>query len=425
VPALQAARLNLNDTLKEGGRSGGAGKHRVRHALVLAEFALALVLLAAAGLAVHSFWNLTRVDMGFRTDHLLTFNLPMPAERLKTPEQITAFYRELRDRVQALPGITSASVSTGFPVQGTGFGMGFEIAGKPAPDRSRRPNTGFNMVTPEYFQTFGIRITRGRAFTEADAAGGMPVAIVNSEMVKKYFPDVDPLTQRLVIDQLIPGVTDVGPSVSWQIVGVYEKVRNGGPQSEGFTEVDVPFAQSPWPGVSMAVRTAAEPEGMSKSIAAVIRSVDPDLPMSDVKSMDSLLKESVGDERFSAALFGGFAFIALCLAAFGIYGVMSFAVAQRTREIGLRMALGAGEGQVLSLIMKEGMTLGLIGLLIGLLGSYGIGRLMKSMLYGIGSIDGPAFSVVAAILLLAALVACYIPARRATTIDPMQALRDQ
>lgn len=425
VPALQAAHLNLNDTLKEGGRSGGAGKHRVRHALVLAEFALALILLAAAGLAVHSFWNLTRVDMGFRTDHLLTFNLPMPAERLKTPEQITAFYRELRDRVQALPGITSASVSTGFPVQGTGFGMGFEIAGKPAPDRSRRPNTGFNMVTPEYFQTFGIRITRGRAFTEADAAGGMPVAIVNSEMVKKYFPDVDPLTQRLVIDQLIPGVTDVGPSVSWQIVGVYEKVRNGGPQSEGFTEVDVPFAQSPWPGVSMAVRTAAEPEGMSKSIAAVIRSVDPDLPMSDVKSMDSLLKESVGDERFSAALFGGFAFIALCLAAFGIYGVMSFAVAQRTREIGLRMALGAGEGQVLSLIMKEGMTLGLIGLLIGLLGSYGIGRLMKSMLYGIGSIDGPAFSVVAAILLLAALVACYIPARRATTIDPMQALRDQ
>jgi putative ABC transport system permease protein len=425
VPALQAARLNLNDTLKEGGRSGGAGKHRVRHALVLAEFALALILLAAAGLAVHSFWNLTRVDMGFRTDHLLTFNLPMPAERLKTSEQITAFYRELRDRVQALPGITSASVSTGFPVQGTGFGMGFEIAGKPAPDRSRRLNTGFNMVTPEYFQTFGIRITRGRAFTEADAAGGMPVAIVNSEMVKKYFPDVDPLTQRLVIDQLIPGVTDVGPSVSWQIVGVYENVRNGGPQSEGFTEVDVPFAQSPWPGVSMAVRTAAEPEGMSKSIAAVIRSVDPDLPMSDVKSMDSLLKESVGDERFSAALFGGFAFIALCLAAFGIYGVMSFAVAQRTREIGLRMALGAGEGQVLSLIMKEGMTLGLIGLLIGLLGSYGIGRLMKSMLYGIGSIDGPAFSVVAAILLLSALVACYIPARRATTIDPMQALRDQ
>ncbi len=425
VPALQAARLNLNDTLKEGGRSGGAGKHRVRHALVLAEFALALTLLAAAGLAVHSFWNLTHVDMGFRTDHILTFNLPMPAERLKTPEQITTFYRELRDRVQALPGITSASVSTGFPVQGTGFGMGFEIAGKPVADKSQRPNTGFNMVTPEYFQTFGIHITRGRAFTEADAAGGMPVAIVNSEMVKKNFPNVDPLTQRIAIDQLIPGVTDVGPSVTWQIVGVYENVRNGGPQSQGFSEVDVPFAQSPWPGVSMAVRTTADPNNMSKSIAAVIRTLDPDLPMADVKSMDHLLEESVGDERFAASLFGGFAFIALALAAFGIYGVMSFAVAQRTREIGLRMALGAGEGQVMGLIMKEGMTLGIIGLLIGLLGSYGIGRLMKSMLYGIGSIDGVAFSAVAAILMLSALIACYIPARRATHVDPMAALRDQ
>jgi putative ABC transport system permease protein len=425
VPALQAARLNLNDTLKEGGRSGGAGKHRVRHALVLAEFALALTLLGAAGLAVHSFWNLTHVDMGFRTDHLLTFGLPMPAERLQTPEQITAFYRELSSRVQALPGITSASVSTGFPVQGTGFGMGFEIAGKPVADRSRRPNTGFNMVTPGFFQTFGIRITRGRAFTEADAAGGMPVAIINSELAKKYFADVDPLTQRLVIDQLIPGVTNVGPSVTWQIVGVYENVRNGGPGSNGSEEVDVPFAQSPWPGVSMAVRTAGDPNNMAKSIAAVIRSIDPDLPMADVKSMDHLLEQSVGDERFGAFLVGGFAFIALALAAFGIYGVMSFAVAQRTREIGLRMALGAGEGQVLGLIMKEGMTLGIIGLLIGLLGAYGIGRLMKSMLFGIGSIDAVAFSSVAAILMFSALIACYIPARRATQVDPMAALRDQ
>jgi predicted permease len=289
--------------------------------------------------------------------------------------------------------------------------MGFEIEGKPVADHSQRPNAGFNMVTPDYFKTFGIRITRGRGFTDADTATNMPVAIVNSEMVRKYFPDVDPLTQRLVIDKLIPGVTDVGASVSWQIVGVYEKVRNGGPQSEGFTEVDVPFAQSPWPGVSMAVRTAAEPDGMTNSIAAAIRTMDPDLPMADVKSMDHLLEESVGDQRFGAALFGGFALIALVLAAFGIYGVMSFAVAQRTREIGLRMALGAGEGQVMKLILKEGMTLGIIGLLIGLLGAYAIGRLMKSMLYGIGSIDGVAFSAVATILLFSALIACYIPPR--------------
>src|SRR5580704_12045205 len=425
VPAFQAARLNLNDTLKEGGRSGGAGKHRVRHALVLAEFALALTLLAAAGLAVHSFWNITHVDMGFRTDHILTFSLPMPAERLKTADQITSFYRDLSSKVQALPGISAVSVSTGFPVQGTNFGMPFEIVGKPVTDRSQRPGAGFNMVTPGYFPTFGIRITKGRAFTEADAAGGMHVAIVNSALVKKFFPDVDPLTQQISVEQLIPGVTNLGQPVNWQIVGVYEDVRNGGPKFGDFPEIDVPFAQSPWPGVSMAVRTAADPENMSKSIAAVIRSVEPDLPMADVKSMDHLLEESMGGDRFGAVLFGSFAFIALALAAFGIYGVMSFAVAQRTREIGLRMALGAGEGQVLGLIMKEGMTLGIIGLLIGLLGSYGVGTLMKSMLYGIGSIDAVAFSAVAAILLFSALIACYIPARRATHVDPMAALRDQ
>jgi putative ABC transport system permease protein len=426
APAVQAARLNLNETLKEGGRTGvSVGKHRLRHALVLAEFALALTLLAAAGLAVHSFWNLTHVDMGFRTDHILTFGLPMPNDRLKTPEQITAFYRQLVERVQALPGITVASVSTGMPVQGTGFGMPFDIVGKPVADRSQRPGAGFNMVSPGYFPAFGIRITRGRAFTEADAAGGMPVAIVNSALIKKYFPNVDPLTQRISVEQLIPGVTNLGPPIDWQIVGVYENVRNGGPKGDGFPEIDVPFAQSPWPSVAMAVRTTGNPDNMAKSIAALVHSLDPDLPMADVKSMDHVLEESLGGERFGAVLFGSFAFIALCLAAFGIYGVMSFAVAQRTHEIGLRMALGAGEGQVLRLILREGMTLGLIGLLIGLAGSYGIGRLMRGMWYGIGSIDPLAFSAVATVLLLSALLASYIPARRATQVDPMAALRDQ
>jgi putative ABC transport system permease protein len=424
APALQAVRLNLNETLKEGGRSGvSAGKQRVRHALVLAEFALALTLLAAAGLAVHSFWNLTHVDMGFKTDHILTFGLPMPNDRLKTPEQIIAFYRQVVDRVQALPGITTASVSTGFPVQGTGFGMPFDVVGKPVADRSQRPGAGFNQVTPGFFRAFGIRITRGRAFTEADTAGGLPVAIVNSTFVKKYFAEVDPLTQRISVEQLIPGVTNLGPAIDWQIVGVYENVRNGGPKGDGFPEIDVPFAQSPWPSVSMAVRTAGNPDAMNKSIAAVIRSLDPDLPMADVKTMDQLLDESVGGEKFGAVLFGSFAFIALSLAAFGIYGVMSFAVAQRTHEIGLRMALGAGPSQVMGLILREGMTLGFIGLLIGLAGSYGIGQLMRGMWYGIGSLDPLAFSAVATVLLLSTLLACYLPARRATHVDPMAALR--
>jgi putative ABC transport system permease protein len=242
--------------------------------------------------------------------------------------------------------------------------------------------------------------------------------------VKRYFPNIDPLTQRISIEQLIPGVTKLGPPIDWQIVGVYEDVHNGGPKRD-FPEIDVPFAQSPWPTVTMAVRTVGNPDNMGKSIAAVIRPLDPDLPMADVKTMDQTLAQSLGGDRFGAVLFASFALIALCLAAFGIYGVMSFAVAQRTHEIGLRMALGAGQGQVLGLILKEGMLLGSIGLLIGLAGSYGIGRLMRGMWYGIGSLDPIAFSAVATVLMLSALLACYVPARRATQVDPMAALRQE
>jgi putative ABC transport system permease protein len=426
APAFQAMHLNLNDTLKEGGRGGvGVTKNRVRHALVLAEFSLALTLLAAAGLMVHSFWNLTHVDMGFRTDHLLTFGLPMPTDRRPQPEQMVTFYRQMIERVQALPGITSASISTGMPVQGTNFGMPFDIVGKEAADRSQRLGVGFNMVTPSYYQTFGIRITRGRAFTEADIAGGMPVAIVNSALVKKYLANVDPLTQRLSVEQLIPGVANLGSPIAWQIVGVYENVRNGGPKGDGFPEIDVPFAQSPWPGVQMAVRTVSDPAAISKTISGVVNSLDPDLPMTDVKTMDQLLEDSMGGDRFGAVLFGTFAVIALLLAAFGIYGVMSFGVAQRTHEIGLRMALGAGSPEVLGMILREGMTLGAIGLAIGLAGAYAVGKLMRNLLFGIGTVDYGAFSAVAAILLLSAFLACYVPARRATQVDPMVALRGQ
>jgi putative ABC transport system permease protein len=426
APAFQAMHLNLNDTLKEGGRGGvGVTKHRVRHALVLAEFSLALTLLAAAGLMVHSFWNLTHVDMGFRTDHILTFGLPMPTERRPQPEQMVTFYRQMIERVQVLPGITSASISTGMPVQGTNFGMPFDIVGKEAADRSQRLGAGFNMVTPSYYQTFGIRITRGRAFTEADIAGGVPVAIVNSALVKKYMANVDPLTQRLSVEQLIPGVANLGPPIAWQIVGVYENVRNGGPKGDGFPEIDVPFAQSPWPGVQMAVRTVSDPAAMSKTISGVVNSLDADLPMTDVKTMDQLLDDSMGGDRFGAVLFGTFAVIALLLAAFGIYGVMSFGVAQRTHEIGLRMALGAGSHEVLGMILQEGMTLGAIGLAIGLAGAYGVGKLMRNLLFGIGTVDYGAFCAVAAILLFSAFLACYVPARRATQVDPIVALRGE
>jgi putative ABC transport system permease protein len=427
APAWQTAQLNLSDTLKESGRSSSSsiGRQGLRRTLVVVEFALALTLLAGAGLVIHSFWKLSRVDLGFRQDHILTFYLPIKNDRFASPELNNAFYRQLLDKIGALPGITAVSASTGMPIVGVGFGMPFNLAGQAVDDPSSRPGAGFNMVTPEYFRTFGIRMISGRTFTERDVAGSVPVAVVNETFLKKYLSKVDPLTQRVVVEQLIPGVTKLGPPIEWQIVGVYHDIHNGGVRREGFPEIDVPFWQSPWPQAGLAVRTFADPTGMTKSITAVVHSVDPELPLDQVKTMDQLVHESLASDRFSTVLFASFAGLALLLAAIGIYGVMSFAVAQRTHEIGLRIALGAGPHQVLRLVLQEGMLLAFVGLIVGLIGAYFVGRVMKTILYQVNAIDPAAISTVTAVLLLSALLACYIPARRATQVDPMVALRDE
>jgi putative ABC transport system permease protein len=427
APAWQTARLNISDTLKDTGRSssGGSGRQGLRRALVVIEFAMALTLLAGAGLVIHSFWKLSRVDLGFRQDHILTFFLPVTNDRFTQPEKINAFYRDLLDRIGALPGVTAVSASTGMPIIGTNFGMPFNLAGQAVDDPSSRPGAGFNMVTPEYFRTFGIRMLQGRELTAQDMAGGLPVAVVNETFAKKYLAKVDPLTQRIVVDGLIPGVTKLGAPIEWQIVGVYHDVHNGGVRREGFPEIDVPFWQSPWPSAGLAVRTFGDPAGMTKSLTAVVHTVDPDLPLDQLKTMDQLVQESLANDRFSTVLFASFAAVALLLAAIGIYGVMSFAVAQRTHEIGLRMALGAGSRQVLRLVLSEGMLLALVGLGVGLVGTYFVGRLMKTVLYQVSAIDPAAIGAVAAVLMLSAFLACYIPARRATQVDPMVALRDE
>jgi len=424
APAWQISHWNLSDALKEGGRSPSSrGRHGMRRTLVVIEFALALTLLAGAGLVIHSFWKLTSVDLGFRQDHLLTFSLPIAVERFTQPAQITALYRQLLEKIEALPGITSAAASTGAPVVGTNWSMAFSIAGQPPVDRSSRPSAGFTMVTPGYFRTFGIPIARGRSFTEQDAAGSVPVAIVNETFVKKYLSNVDPLTQRVVVQQLRLG--SLGSPIEWQIVGVYRDVHNEGVRRENFPEINVPLWQSPLPLIRITARTGGDPASMANSIAAAVRSVDSDLPLDQVRTMDQVVDESLAGERFSTVLFASFAGVALLLAAIGIYGVMSFAVAQRTHEIGLRIALGAGPRQVLRLVIGEGMLLALIGLGVGLGGTYFVGRVMKTVLYQVNAIDPAAISAVTAVLLLSALLACYIPARRATQVDPMVALRDE
>jgi putative ABC transport system permease protein len=425
APAWYASRVDPGEALKEGNRTGvGAGRHRLRQTLVIGEFALALALLAGAGLAIHSFLNLLRVDLGLRTDHVLTFYLPVPDSRPKDPEKIIAYYKQILSSVNAVPGVTSASAMTGLPLFGAGFGMPFTIVGKPAfNDPSMRPNTGFGMVTPDFFKTFGVRIVNGRSFTEQDTASSVKVAVVNEDFVKKYFKDVDPLQQRVSVEQLIPGVTKLGPPVEWQIIGVYHNVRSRGFR-EDRPEMEIPFFwQTPWSGAGIGVRTVNDPSAMVKSIAAAVHSVDPEIALAQPRPMDEVRELVLSNDRFTLVLFVSFAAVALLLAALGVYGVMSFSVAQRSHEIALRMALGANRGRVIALVVREGLVLAVIGLTVGLIGAYFVGRSMQSTLYGIGKLDLSVFASVALLLLFAAIIACLVPARRAASVEPMQALR--
>ncbi len=319
--------------------------------------------------------------------------------------------------------MTAASVSTGMPVVGTGFGMPLYIAGKPPADPSQRRGAGFNMVMPGYFETFGIRMSKGRTFTALDRAGSQPVAIVNQTFVDRFLEGVDPLTQRVVIEQLIPGETRLGPAIEWQIVGVYRDVRNAGPRNDGFPEVDVPFLQSPWPAARVAVRTMGDPLTVTQSLSAAVRAMDPDLPMADVRTMDQRVSESMAGDRFNTVLFGSFAGVALLLAAVGIYGVMSFVVAERRQEIGIRLALGAGRSRVMRGVLREGMVTAIIGTALGSIGAYFVGRAMEGMIFGTGQINWVTFSLVALTLTGTALIACLIPAGRAAFVDPLVALR--
>jgi putative ABC transport system permease protein len=426
LPAWYATRVDPGEALKEGGRSSsGSGRHQLRRILVVGEFALALALLTGAGLAIHSFWNLTRVDLGLHTDHVHTFYLPVPDARPKDPAQISVYYHQMIDSIQSVPGVLDVSVGTGLPLRGMGFGMPFTIAGQPDfADPSQRPNAGFGMVTPGYFKTFGIQVSRGRSFTDQDNAASVHVAMVNENFVQKFFKDKDPLQQRLMVEELIPGVTKLGAPISWQIVGVYHNVRSRGLREDN-PEIAIPFWQIPWPSATIGVRTSGDPALMLKSIAAAVHSVDPQIALAQPRTMDEIKNLILSGDRFTMVLYFSFAVLALLLAAVGIYGVMAFTVAQREHEIGLRMALGASRNHVLSLVLKEALLLALVGLSLGLVGAYFVGRGMHSTLYGIGSIDFGAVSIVAFVLLSAAMLASWLPARRAAAVEPMQALRGE
>ena len=425
APAWYASQVDPGESLKDGGRSGAGSSHnKLRRALVVSEFALALALLAGAGLAMRSFWNLTRVDLGVRTDHVLKFELDQADGRFKDPTQIETYYRQILDRIQAIPGVSAAAVVTGSPLLGTSDGMPFSVVGGPKVDFARRPSAPFQSVTADYFKTFGIRVLRGRTFNDQDTATSVRVAMVNEDFVRQYLKGLDPLRQRLSIEQIIPGLPKLGPLVEWQIVGVFHNVRSFGLRQES-PEVDVPFAQSLLPSVTIGVRSAEEPAAMARTVTDAVHSVDPQIALAYLSTMDEVKDKLVAGDRFTLLLYGCFAALALLLASIGIYGVMAFIVSQRTQEIGLRIALGASRSNVTSLIVRQGTILAMIGLGFGIGGAVLVGRAMQSTLYGVATLDPFVIAAVAAILLATALLACYLPARRAAGIDPMQALRTE
>ena len=423
APAWQATRLDLNEVLKLGGRTGGAGLRRnALRALVVAEFSLALTLLATGGLALRGFWNLNRIDLGINTENLITFRLPVPPQRFSGPDETRAYYGTILERIESLPGVVHAAVMTGYPGSGAGGGARISIVGQPA-DPSVRRFTALQAVSSQYIDTLGIRLIQGRSLNESDTATSMRVAVVNEQFVKQYLPGVDPLTQRILAPVFVPGWPRGNP-VEWQIVGVFHNVRGAGAR-EDVPEMDVPFAQMPRPQASLTIKTQGDPNAVMKSIAAAVSAVDPDIPLAGLETVDDLVSESLAIDRFSVVLFASFGALGLLLAAVGIYGVMAFGVAQRTREFGVRMALGAQRSGVVRMVLKEGTLLAFLGAAIGLAGAYLVGRAMQSTLFGVGAFDVRAFGAVFALLLIVAWSACLVPAWRASRVEPMEALRDE
>jgi putative ABC transport system permease protein len=421
APAWQATRVDLNEILQLGGRSGGRGlKRNAFRVLIVAEFSLALTLLATGGLALRGFWNLNRIDLGIQTDNVLTFRLPVPDRRLDGPDQIRSYYGQMLERIQILPGVTKAALTTGVPGRGAANGTRFTIVGQPVNPEARQ-GTAVEIVTPDFVDTLGIRMVSGRNLGAQDTANNVRVATVNEYFVKQYLAGVDPLTQRIAFPELVPGPTR-GKPVEWQIVGVYHNLRGAGFR-EDFPEINIPFAQNPWPQASIVLKTSGDPKSVINSVAAAVNSVDPDMPLAGVQTIDEIVSESLAIDRFSVVLFASFGALGLILAAVGIYGVMAFAVAQRTHEFGVRMALGAQRSRVISMVLKEGTVLAIVGTLIGLGGAYFVGRAMRSTLYGVDAFDVRAFIGVSVLLLAAALLACWFPAWRASRIEPLEALR--
>ena len=419
VPALQASKLDLNETLKDGtrGMSGGMQHNRVRSLLVVSEIALSLVLLIGAGLLFQSFRRLLEVAPGFEPQNVLTADVTVSDAKYPENERRAAFYTQALERMAAVPGVQAVGLVSPLPLGGGFESYTFDIVGRPPFSPGQQPSSDRRIVSPDYFRAMSIPLRKGRAFSDRDKTDAPPVVIINETFARRFFPGEDPIGKGI-----IPG--EGKGNVPREIVGVVGDVRHAALDVETTPEYYVPYEQANVVHLTVVARTAsANPMSMAAPLQAAIKSVDKEQPVYNVRAMTQLLEESVARRRFNMTLLGTFALLALLLASIGIYGVMSYSVEQRTREIGIRIALGAQIKDVLKLILKQGMTLTLFGLALGLLVAFFITKLMASLLYGVSATDPLIFGGVALMLLCVALLACYIPARRAAKVDPNVALR--
>jgi predicted permease len=423
APAWQTLKTDLHTTLKEGGRGAIAdsGQRRLSSLLVIAETAMAMILLIGAGLLLRSFAHLLDVKPGFATDNVLTMQIGFANQAYQEPQKRIAFLQQLETNLSGTPGVTSVGFVTRLPLMSalnniTSF---LVIEGRQIPV-GERPEIDFRRASTGYFQTMGIPLLAGRLVTEQDVTNNNAAVLINEAMAKRFWPGEDPIGKR------ISTATSSGQTTRWQtIVGVVGSVRHLGLDVEPRPEIYYHTNTSPPFSPVVVIRTTSDPEKVISLARAKVRELDRDVPITNVSTMEQLVAQSVAQRRFGMFLVTIFAAIALALAVIGIYGVVSYSVAQRTTEIGLRMALGASATDVLKLVLRKGMTLALIGVGVGLAGAVAATRLMTTMLFAVKPIDIATFSIVSVGLIFVALLACYVPARRAMKVDPLVALRDE
>jgi putative ABC transport system permease protein len=427
-PAWRASVLSdLYTVLKEGGRggSGSAASARFRSALVVAEISLSLVLLVGAGLMIRSLLAVETADVGIREDHLLTMRLAMAETHLHGSGAVRMFYRQVLEKVAAIPGVQAASVSLGLPLQGVQMAMTFQLASHPTATDAEAPAAAYELVTTDYFHTMGIPLRKGRFFTERDDENAPPVAIVNEAFVRRFLPHEGPLGKRLLMNALVASTREVSPMFSWEIVGIAADVRYGGLGKRKNPTIFVPMMQSAWAGGALALRTAGEPLATVQAVRAAVAQVDRDTPLIAVKTMEQVAADSAAQPRVVTNLIAAFAAVALVMAALGLYGLISYSVAQGTHDIGVRLALGADTPDILKLMLQRGLLLTGIGVLVGLAVALALTRLLSTMLFEVKPTDPVTFIAVPLLLCVVALTATLVPAWRASRIDPATALRSE